>query len=318
MSTMLKVAGLSVLILWSLSPPTFAQADTNANAAGSKDVEIVAESTVGMPKRIDAVVWPGEPLVVRPMEDRHQPFVLRIIDTYKHGTDHRYDIEFYSLEVGDYNVSDFLIRADGSQPDGLKAVWVRIGSTLAEGQITPGEPPSAPLPRLGGYWLLWTLGGIIWIAGLAVLLLSGRGRKIHSDSIAVKPVTMAERLRPLVHAAMSGNLDSSGQAELERTLIAYWCKRLDLQATSPGEAIGILRKDPQAGPLLTSLEDWLHRPDPPVNVDVEKLLEPYRNVSDGDQDNGTTLRSKHHSSPDHHTSHSEKAGAMVGTTGDQA
>lgn len=284
MSTRIRIIGLVVLGFASLQAPSVAlsQTDPPAQESGDEKAEIASEATVGMAAKLEAVVMPGAPLMAKPMEDRHQAFVLRIIDTYKHGTDHRYDMEYYALEPGRYNVSDYLVRDDGSEPEGLPDVWVTVGSTLAAGQITPGEPPLAPLPRLGGYWLLWTLGGILWVVGLACLLFAGRHRRsVNSGSIA-RPVTMAERLRPLVRAAMAGQLDSGGRAELERTLIAYWCKRLDVKASSPAEAIGILRQDRQAGPLLSSLEDWLHRPDPPQDIDLEKLLEPYREITDED------------------------------------
>ena len=58
-------------------------------------------STVGMAKRMDSLVLPGAKLKVKPMNDRHQPFVLRILEVYPYGTDHRYDLEFYALEPGE-------------------------------------------------------------------------------------------------------------------------------------------------------------------------------------------------------------------------
>ena len=36
---------------------------------------------------------------------------------------------------------------------------------------------------------------------------------------------------------------------------------------------------PEASPLVTQLENWLHRPTGDRNVDVARLLEPYRNIA---------------------------------------
>jgi hypothetical protein len=39
-----------------------------------------------------------------------------------------------------------------------------------------------------------------------------------------------------------------------------------------------LRQHAEAGPLLQSLEDWLHRPEPAADVDIAALLVPYRDM----------------------------------------
>ena len=49
-------------------------------------------------------------------------------------------------------------------------------------------------------------------------------------------------------------------AELERTLLVYWERRLNLRDRKPAEAIAELRRHPEAGPLFQQLEAWLHRP----------------------------------------------------------
>jgi hypothetical protein len=267
---------LAALIL--LSPNPGDQQGDPVAGIDIRDRDTVGETTVGMSRRIEEIVIPGTELVVKPLEDRHEPFVLRILNTYKHGTDHRYDLEFYGLEPGQYNLTDYLIRADGTSSRGIPDAWVYVTATLPAGQILPSQPESARLPRLGGYRMLLILGAIAWFAGLVALIFVGRQKKRASVEIESRPISMADRLRPLVQSAVGGTLDSQGQAELERTLIAYWCGRLDLHSVAPAKAMEVLRAHDTAGPLLRSLEDWLHRPDPPQNVDIEKLLEPYSNV----------------------------------------
>ena len=270
-----------------------AEADSNDNIDSDDADSIVAESTVGMARRVEALVLPGGELMVRPMEDRHHPFVLRIESVYKHGTDHRYDLEFYALEQGKYNLAEYLVPADGSASEGLPATWVNLIATLPAGQVLPSEPETVRVSFLGGYSILLVLGGVLWVVGLGALIFVGRRKKSQATKEQAKPISMADRLRPLVVAAKSGTLDSSGRAELERTLIAYWCRRLGVRDTSPGETMDLLRNHDQAGALLRSLEDWLHRPDPPQNVDVEKLLEPYANAQDETTELGGAVANPH-------------------------
>ena len=97
---------------------------------------------------------------------------------------------------------------------------------------------------------------------------------------AIKPVTLADRLRPLVDKALAGTLNQGQHAELERLLIGYWRKRLKLEQCAPAEFMPLLRNHEEAGPLLRRLEDWLHRPAGTAEpVDLSALLEPYQAVA---------------------------------------
>lgn len=245
-------------------------------------------TTVGMAKRLDQIVIPGAKLQVKPITDRHDPFILRIVETYPHGTDFRYDFEFYALEAGDYNLIDYLTPADSSSTAGntdapkLSALMVRVTETLPPGQILPAELTAAKIPMLGGYRLVWIAGGILWALGLYAIIFVGRKKKVVSDDTLAAPVSLADQLRPLVQAALEKRLPPAQRAALERSLIGYWCERLKLKQLSPSEAMAELRSHAQAGPLLRSLEEWLHRPEGAENVDVEGLLQPYADVTDVD------------------------------------
>jgi hypothetical protein len=99
-------------------------------------------------------------------------------------------------------------------------------------------------------------------------------------------VTLAERLRPLVEGAVAGRLPPARLAELERTLIAYWERRLHVGDQKPMAALAELRQHPEAGPLLRQLESWLHRPGGGAAVDVAALLAPYQNAPAADLEAG--------------------------------
>jgi hypothetical protein len=235
------------------------------------------EAKVGMPARIDQIVLPGTELEAKPLGDRKAPIVLRVIEVYPHGTDFRYDLVYYGLEPGRFDLRDYLQRIDRSSTAGLPAIPVEIKGTLPPGQVLPHPLEPAPGAAHGGYAiLLWVAGGA-WVGGLLGILLLRR-RKKQADDIAVGPLSLAERLRPLIEEAMAGTLTQGQRADLERMLLALWRRKLRLGDMKPAAAFAVLRQHPEAGPLLRQLENWLHRPGPLEQVDLTELLRPYRSL----------------------------------------
>jgi hypothetical protein len=114
--------------------------------------------------------------------------------------------------------------------------------------------------------------------GVLLAILLARRRRIQTALPMARPLTLADHLRPLVEGAMAGKLAPERLAELERGLIAYWSRRLGVANRKPADALAVLRRHPEAGPLLVQLEIWLHRPRPAATIDVASLLEPYRTV----------------------------------------
>ncbi len=235
------------------------------------------ESTVGMPARIEALVLPGSELEAAPSEEK-SPIVLRIAATYPHGSEFRYDLEFTGLDPGEYDLKTFLHRKDGSSNADLPSIPVSIRTTLPPGQVKPHSPAAGEHPSLGGYRVIWIVCGVVWIAGLAAIVWMGRRRRLEEAAARPRPKSLAEKLEPLVESALEGKLSRAERAQLELGLVAYWRKRLGYEERGPAETIRLLREHPEAGPLLTSLEDWLHRPTDPKRVDVSALLAPYRNL----------------------------------------
>ena len=238
------------------------------------------ESSVGMPARIVQQVLPGTELVPRPLGTDSE-VVLRIIEVFPHGSDQRYTFEYYGLEPGDYDLRDWLVRKDGSSTEDLPAMPVTIHSVLPPGAVKPSRLPVGELPELGGYQ--WTLIGIsvLWMFGLVVLIYWRRGQAIAARGVAARPPpTLAQRLRPLVEGAIAGKLSSQQRSTLEMSLLAYWRQRLQLDDLTAADVLARVKAHPDAGPLWLGLEDWLHRPNPPQDVDVAALLRPYENVAD--------------------------------------
>jgi hypothetical protein len=245
----------------------------------------ISTSTVGMPVTIKQIVLPGPELEVKPLEDRRAAVVLRIGEVYPHGSAFRYDLIYYALEPGNYDLKNYLKRKDGTALADLPSIVVKVDPVLPPGQIEPNSLALARSPSLGGYRLLLAFGGSLWCAGLAAILLLGRHKKNQAETEAARPLTLAERLRPLVDAAVAGSLNEGQHAELERLLIGYWRKRLGLEQASPAEAIAVMRNHPEAGLLLRKLEEWLHKPGASAEAaDVASLLSPYQSLADPEQE----------------------------------
>lgn len=236
-----------------------------------------AESSVGIPFRIEGIVLPGPELEPAPA-DPASPIVLRILATWPHGSAFRYDLEATGLEPGEYDLSHFLRRKDGSEGEALPPIPARIRSVLPLGRLRPHPPAQTEAPSFGGYRALLVAGGALWVGGLVAILFVGRRRRREEQGARARPKSLAERLRPLVEAALEGRLSRADRARLELGLVAYWRRRLGLEERRADEVLALLREHEEAGPLLRGLEDWLHRPAPPPDVDVAALLSPYKNL----------------------------------------
>lgn len=237
------------------------------------------ETTVGMTGRIDGLVLSGAELEPKPYDDRKRPVVLRVIRVSPHGTALRYDLEYYGLDPGTYDLRDYLRRKDGSPTADLQPLPVKVNAVRPPGQAEPNALVIEPGPRVGGYRQLLLAVGVLWAVGfLAIVASFFFPRRRKAAEAVEKPVSLADRLRPLVEGAIAGTLARAELAALERSLLALWRKRLGLEAADPAEAIAALRRHPDAEPLLAQLEAWLHRPGPPDPVDVPALLRPYRDL----------------------------------------
>lgn len=234
--------------------------------------------SVGVRYRVEQIVLPGPELEAAPLADDRTPVVVRVVASYPHGTAWRYDLEYYALEPGQFDLRDYLRCKDNSEMADVPPIPVTIEALLPTGQVEPNAVTFGILPSLGGYRTLAAVLAVAWIGGLIAILTGGRKRRSTSDSADGRRVTLADRLRPIVEAGIAGELTRRQQAQLERMLLEFWRKRLDLQDVPAAEAIQRLREHDEAGQLLNQLENWLHCPDLNDNVDVAELLRPYQQL----------------------------------------
>jgi hypothetical protein len=233
--------------------------------------------TIGIEGRAAAVL-PGKEYRPRPLDDRTE-LILRIesLAPLTNGQC-RYEFSYIALEHGSYNLTDYLMRPDGTRPDELGVIPIQVRSTLPEdhdGQLSAYAP--RPFPWIGGYRMFLGMLGVVWAGGMVGLALAFRKKRVAvvAPPVPVQP-SFADRLRPLVEAAAAGKLGPDGQAQLERLMMGYWREKLRLSEMAMSDALLRLKADMQAGELLRALERWLHRRGSVPLSEVAAVLEPYR------------------------------------------
>ncbi len=237
---------------------------------------------VGVPHWSREVVIEGSRLVARPANLDTQ-VIIRIESVSPHGKALRYDLEYYGLEPGHFNLLDFLQREDGSPVEGVAPITIHVQSHLAPGPVKPAPLDMGPSPDLGGYRLLMGCLGALWIAVSLAWLLHHRKKAAVATALTdTPPATIAERLAPLIQRGLKGELPTQDQARLELTLIAIWRQKLGLHELNAAEVLLALKAHEQAGPLLLELERWLHSPESSPRTDIEALLAPYEELDGAD------------------------------------
>ena len=239
------------------------------------------KGSVGMPMEWQQVVISGSELEVVPLADVHMPIVLKIDQTWPHGSDFRYDFSLYGLEKGTFDLKDYLRRKDGSSLQEIQPLPVEIESILPADRFEPSAVEHKRLPEPGGYRNTMIALGTLWIIGLGALLWSMRKQKRDSQDASeqASAPTLAEKLEPLVKKAASGTLSKEQQAHLERLLLTYWSHRLHLKPARPADRIRQLKDHEEAGPLIRAVEKWLHSKETVGDTEIQSLLEPYRSIS---------------------------------------
>lgn len=266
---------IPVRILLMVLASFVAQADSN----DSDPPKPLASATVGAPRVIEDVILPGSEMVAKPLAGDPE-MIVQIVDAIPHGDSFRYTIRFSGLEPGEHNLADWLVRKDGSASGELPAIPVTIESLLPAGQITPNQLPEGWIPNMGGYKVVMAIAAAIWGLVLLALMFGGRKKKAQQEESGPPPRTLADLLKDRLEAAFENQVGPEKYAELERMLFSMWRKRLGYESLPLQEAMAKIKSDKQAGPLMVQLENWMHRPaSDNQEVDLSKLLEPYRNLS---------------------------------------
>ncbi|MFM7131548.1 MAG: hypothetical protein ACKO0V_19535, partial [bacterium] len=220
-----------------------------------------------------------------PTTDAMAKIVVRIAETYRHGDAFRYDLEFTGFEPGRYDLAKSLRRKNPEEKSaGILPIEVEVTSSLEPGRMEPSRPGGPEIPAWMTYFTKLNILIGVWILGLALLWGKSASQAQAVSRVEAPPMTLAERLKPLVQAACGGTLEAHQRAELEMLLIGYWSDRLELSGkTDPGALLQTLKQHPEAGPLVAKLEEWLHMPPDKrklTEADITGLLQHYEKVTD--------------------------------------
>jgi len=267
-------AVLSVAMGLSLLPAGMGFGATNEDL--SVVTPISRPQSIGIEGRA-VVSLPAGDYQVKPLDDRTE-LILRIEQVERGPARNRYHLHFIGLEPGAYSLADYLIRPDGSRPEEIGETRLQVRATLPEehdGRLNSFV--ARPFPFIGGYRAALAGLTVLWIVGLAGFALVGRKRIARAETVSVPQPTFAERLRPLVEAAIRGQLSVDEQAALERLLMGYWRDRLRLDEARMADMLQHLKAHAEAGAILRAVERWLHKPGAaPGSSEINTLLEPYR------------------------------------------
>jgi hypothetical protein len=212
--------------------------------------------------------------------------VLRIANVSR-DQDNQYwlELRYIGMFPGRYDLRDYVRLPNGeglSEQERalLQPAMVDVKSVLPpdhDGKLTEVAQPA--LPWVWPYRKLLVTACLAWfILPIAWWLVQRRNAKPMIEQPAVIAPSLADRLKPLVTAAMEGRASVQSQAELERLLLTFWRGRLNLVSTSAEENLLQLKCHPEAGKLLGELEIWLYHPPGNNQVDLQRLLAPYAEV----------------------------------------
>jgi len=266
-------------------------ADESTQSAESEArIEGDAELTVnvGMQGYVRQILLPGSELTARVVDPRTTSIILRVDEVYPHGDSLRYDLTWFGMEPGQYDLADYLTRVDGSATDDLPAIMVEVQSVLPSDLVEPNPPDQRPRAYAGGYRILMVIAVLIWIAGFIAIIVKGRrDAAIEAASQSEPPLSRIQRIETLLSDAVNSSaFDAARKAELEGLIVGFWRERKGLRELSAKDALTTLRSDSDAGPLLEQLERWLYDRPSQETVDLNEILAPMKSLlTEGLDDN---------------------------------
>ncbi|MFN7020604.1 MAG: hypothetical protein ACK4WH_04650 [Phycisphaerales bacterium] len=247
-------------------------------AGMSADPAVVTVTNLGIEGRV-LYRYPAE-LRARAFDPK-SPVAIRIVTSVPGDSDYSHDIRFILSKPGRYDLREWLERADRGSMDDAPAATVQGVGVLPDDHS--GELHASPglgMPSFGRYRLALAAFGVLWLVPPAVWLARrlGRRRELPLHVQTELPPALADQMRPIVDAVISGTAGVEEKARLERLLFAYWRDKLALSGLPAQEAAQRLRCHPEGGELIRSIESWLHRPKMAGSaaLDLAALLEPYR------------------------------------------
>lgn len=248
---LLVIAAAAIIVWW----PRRRENEVTVGVEGQRIVEIAG------PQLIAAPFTPGDALAVR------------IAGATPTATGFRYDLRYMAFGPGEHDIGKSLVSPAGKPPASQPEFAVSVKALIPEkysGELY--ATPSSPIDLHTHYNLFMTAAWVSWALLLIPLVWYGKHWRRRIAATPPAP-SIIQRLRSLLQQAASADLTAEQQADLEQLLLAFWSQRLELDEQRLSDAIGQLRRHPQAGPQWSSVEHWFHsRATPARGAAAQQLL----------------------------------------------
>jgi len=248
------------------------QSETSERAPARIDGDAQLTAPVGMFAPITQVFFPGTELIPDAGTGSAAGLIIiRIDGVYPHGDGFRYNMTWSGEKPGEYDLTQWLRRRDGTSTADLPALPVNVTSVLAPERFTPNELRSPSSGWVGGYRVLLGLLVFFWLAGLAAFIWFRPQTSVNGSSGA-SGRSRLEQIRVQLEAVISrGELSTADKASLETLIVGFWREQRKLAELEPVALQQTLLSDPESGPLLRQLERWLY--DRPQRGDAAELAD---------------------------------------------
>jgi hypothetical protein len=217
--------------------------------------------------------YKGPRLVPRPYR-RGTSVNVRIADQQRTGDVGVYDVRYVINLPGQFDLTEYLMAADGSPLDDLPKFSVRGLTSLTkdlETRIREIQPVQVTIWH--GYRETLVGLGIFWIAWLAGLIFVGRPKRIVQVADAPEPPSIRQRIAGLLAALQTRSLSVEEKAELEALLLLDWRDQLDLHHERMAGCCRKIAESESCGKPYAVLRSWLH--DGRSHTDAQRFLEAY-------------------------------------------
>jgi len=248
------------------------QSETSERAPARIDGDAQLTAPVGMFAPITQVFFPGTELIPDAGTGSAAGLIIiRIDGVYPHGDGFRYNMTWSGEKPGEYDLTQWLRRRDGTSTADLPALPVNVTSVLAPERFTPNELRSPSSGWVGGYRVLLGLLVFFWLAGLAAFIWFRPQTSVNGSS-GSSGRSRLEQIRVQLEAVISrGELSTADKASLETLIVGFWREQRKLAELEPVALQQTLLSDPESGPLLRQLERWLY--DRPQRGDAAELAD---------------------------------------------
>lgn len=235
----------------------FAMLETKSATAQTADR--IPPPTIGRASILAGVNIRGARVVAGRSRDDSAPLIVRIVRCEPAPDGFTYDLEYYGLEAGDYDLAEYLAFADKSANANIPSIPVAIVSSFAKTpELDMRKTEFRNIARTRLYSALWWGFVALWCVGL-IAILAFRPAGESSSVAPAAELTAWEKLKQRIECGTTDELTIAEKAEIERLAYVVLCQR-EFAGMETSLAVQHLRQAPNARAAIQEFEQWLHVP----------------------------------------------------------